>query len=163
MAPIRARNIGGGERGAALVELAVVMPLLLVVTAGIVDFGFALQRYEVIANGAREGARLASEPGYDAAAVQTRVRGYVQQGLNFDDPTLDAVMPAATSVIISNPTLTIPLAGGGSANLTSTRVDVFYHHQFMLMGPVFGLINAAWSQSITLQASSLMRTQVGGS
>ena len=124
MAPIEAQNGRRAERGAALVELAVVMPLLLVVTAGIVDFGFALQRYEVIANGAREGARLASEPGYDAAAVQARVRGYVKEGLNLTDATLNAVMPAGTSVIVSNPTLTMPLVGGGSAALPSTRVDV---------------------------------------
>ena len=144
-------------------ELAVILPLLLVVTAGIVDFGFALQRYEVIANAAREGARLATEPGYDAAAVTARVRGYVKQGLNLDDTALDALMPSGTSVGISNPTVTMPLAGGGTAALPSTRVDVFYHHQFMLMRPVLGLINKSWGQSITLHASSLMRAQVGGS
>lgn len=163
MAPITVRNRLRRDRGAALVELAVVLPLLLVVIAGIVDFGFALQRYEVLANAAREGARLSSEPGYDAAAVTARVRGYVKQGLNLDDTTLATLMPLGTSVGISSPTLTMPLAGGGTATLTSTRVDVFYHHQFMLMHRVLGLINKSWGQSITLHASSLMRTQVGGS
>ena len=43
---------------------------LLVVIAGIVDFGFAFQRYEVITNAAREGARLGSMSGYNAAFVQ---------------------------------------------------------------------------------------------
>ena len=67
MAPIRLqRSTGGAERGAALVEFALAVPLLLVVIAGIVDFGFVFQRYEVITNAAREGARLASLPGYDA-------------------------------------------------------------------------------------------------
>ena len=47
---------GRGERGAALVEFALALPMLLVVLAGIVDFGFVFQRYEVITNAAREGA-----------------------------------------------------------------------------------------------------------
>jgi len=163
MAQIVTPKIGGSDKGAALLELALVLPLLLVVIAGIVDFGFALQKYEVIANGAREGARLASEPGYDAAAITARVRGYVKQGMNLDDATLAVVMPSGTSVGVTNTTLTMPLAGGGNAAMPSTRVDVFYHHQFMLMGPIMGLINKSWNQSITLKASSIMRAQVGSS
>ena len=60
-----------GERGAALVEFALAVPLMLVVIAGIVDFGFVFQRYEVITNAAREGARLATLPGYDDAMVES--------------------------------------------------------------------------------------------
>ena len=57
MAPIRPSTVKQEERGAALVEFALALPLLLVVLAGIVDFGFVFQRYEVITNAAREGAR----------------------------------------------------------------------------------------------------------
>jgi Flp pilus assembly protein TadG len=163
MAAILDRSPALRERGAALLELAIVLPLLLVVVAGIVDFGFALQKYEVIANAAREGARLASEPGYDAAAITARVRGYVKEAMNLDDATLAVVMPAGTSVGVSSTTLTMPLVGGGTAALPSTRVDAFYHHQFMLLSPIMGLIDKSWGQSITLQASSIMRAQVGGS
>ena len=31
---------------------------------GIIDFGFLFQRYEVVTNAAREGARVAILPGY---------------------------------------------------------------------------------------------------
>lgn len=156
------RVLRSSEKGAALFELALVLPLLLVVIAGIVDFGFALQKYEVVANASREGARLASEPGYDANAITARVRGYVKQAMNFDDATMAVVMPAGTSVGVTDVTLTMPLAGGGTASLPSTRLDVFYHHQFMLMGPIMGLIQKSWNQSITLKASTVMRSQVGG-
>ena len=59
-----------GEGGNALVEFALVLPLLMLVFAGIVDFGFLFQRYEVITNAAREGARLAVLPGYGTTDVQ---------------------------------------------------------------------------------------------
>ncbi len=55
---------GRSEDGAQLVEFALVLPLLLLVVLGIAEFGFIFQRYEVITNAAREGARLAVLPGY---------------------------------------------------------------------------------------------------
>ena len=52
------------ERGAELIEFALVFPTLLLVMLGIIDFGFLFQRYEVVTNAAREGARVAILPGY---------------------------------------------------------------------------------------------------
>jgi Flp pilus assembly protein TadG len=150
------------ERGAALVELALVVPLLLVVIAGIVDFGFAFQRYEVITNAAREGARLGSLDGYTDDFIEERVRQYVKEALNLSDPTLETVMPAANSVVVSHPDITISLGGGGSVTAPVERVDAFYHHQFMLLGPIMGLINKSWGSSISLKGTSLMRMQVNG-
>src|SRR5262245_65544382 len=46
------------ERGAELVEFALVLPILLVVIAGLWDFGRAYRTYQAITNSAREGARL---------------------------------------------------------------------------------------------------------
>ena len=46
------------ERGAELIEFALVFPVLLMVVLGIVDFGFLFQRMEVVTYAAREGARL---------------------------------------------------------------------------------------------------------
>jgi Flp pilus assembly protein TadG len=149
-----------GDRGAALVELALVVPLLLVLIAGIVDFGFAFQRYEVITNAAREGARLSSLTGYDDAFVQERVRDYVKKALNLSDSTLDTVMPAANCVIVSHPNVTVNLSGGDTVDAPVARVDAFYHHQFMLLGPIMGLINKSWGSSISLKGTSLMRVQV---
>jgi Flp pilus assembly protein TadG len=52
----------GNETGAELIEFAFVLPLLLLVIVGIFDFGFLFQRYEVVTNAAREGARAAVLP-----------------------------------------------------------------------------------------------------
>lgn len=48
------------EKGASLVETALVMTFLLLLVAGIVDFGGAFQNYIIITNAAREGARTAA-------------------------------------------------------------------------------------------------------
>lgn len=46
------------ERGAAAVEMAIVLPLLLLVIGGIVDFGRLFYTQMVIGNAAREGVRV---------------------------------------------------------------------------------------------------------
>jgi len=45
------------ERGSQLVEFALVLPILLVLVFGIIDFGVALFDKAVITNAAREGVR----------------------------------------------------------------------------------------------------------
>ena len=49
-----------GERGAGLVETAVVMLILITLLAGVADAGRAFHSYIVITNAAREGARAAA-------------------------------------------------------------------------------------------------------
>jgi Flp pilus assembly protein TadG len=45
------------EHGAAAVEFALVMPILLLLVCGIIDFGLMINAKTVVANAAREGAR----------------------------------------------------------------------------------------------------------
>ena len=47
------------ERGQSLVEIALVMPIFIVLIMGIVDFGLALRSYVTVTNSVREGARYA--------------------------------------------------------------------------------------------------------
>jgi Flp pilus assembly protein TadG len=46
------------EGGQAMVEFALVIPLLVLVLMGIVDLGQGVYAYNVVASGAREGARF---------------------------------------------------------------------------------------------------------
>jgi len=48
------------KRGQALIEFAFILPFLLIITGGIVDFGLAFFVGQVIENAAREGARAGS-------------------------------------------------------------------------------------------------------
>ena len=65
------------ERGAELIEFAFALPILLLVVAGIVDFGILFQRYETVTNAAREGARIGILPDYSEADIQGRVNTYL--------------------------------------------------------------------------------------
>jgi Flp pilus assembly protein TadG len=60
------------DRGTAAVEFALVLPVLLLILFGIIDFGRALNAQITLTAAAREGVRLAAL-GYPDAAVQARV------------------------------------------------------------------------------------------
>lgn len=53
----RARRRRRGDQGAAAIEFALVVPVMLVIVFGIMQFGFAFVQSASLANGARQGAR----------------------------------------------------------------------------------------------------------
>jgi len=57
------------ERGQDLVEFAIVLPVLLLLTLGIIQFGILIWNYNTVSNAAREGARYAIvKPNADPAS-----------------------------------------------------------------------------------------------
>lgn len=61
------------QRGDSLVELAIILPVLLLILMGILDFGRAAYAYNVVANAAREGSRYAMVAPTDIAGIQSAV------------------------------------------------------------------------------------------
>ncbi len=62
-----------GERGNALAEFALVLPLLMMFVFGIIELGFAFTTAQAVEAAAREGGRLASLSSATASDVQDRV------------------------------------------------------------------------------------------
>ena len=138
------------ERGAELIEFALVLPLLLLIVLGIVDFGFLFQRMQVMTNAAREGARIAVLPGYATPDVQARVQNYVQTG---GVPTT-SLNPA---VQVTN--VTIPTTPGGPT-MSGKRVKVTYTHDFVFIGPLAGWFSGSFT-SVPVTGTAIMRDEVG--
>ncbi len=68
------------ERGAAAVEFALVLPLLLALVLGTIDWGYYFFVEQVVVNAAREGARAGSvivDPTTGNSAAQTRALDYL--------------------------------------------------------------------------------------
>jgi Flp pilus assembly protein TadG len=140
----------GGEDAAQLVEFALVLPMLLLVVLGIAEFGFIFQRYEVVTNAAREGARMAVLPGYTNADVTNRVRTYLTQG---------RVTNTVTNPNIAITNVTIPV-GAGLPAINAKRVVVTYTHTYTFL-PNIGAWFGATYTTIPLTAVAEMRKEAG--
>ena len=138
---MRLRN----ERGNALIETAITVPIVLLIAVGIFEFGRAYQTQQVLTNAAREGARQAVIEGVSDATVTATVRNYLTGG------GLTAVDP-----VISR---TVPFPGPGCP--CASRVTINYPFNFIVLQPVARLVSrtATVGAPITMQASALMRNE----
>lgn len=70
------------EDGAAAIEFALVLPLLLILVFGIIDFGRLLYTANTLTSAVREGARFASvQETLDEAQVRTHMAPYLSVAL----------------------------------------------------------------------------------
>jgi Flp pilus assembly protein TadG len=144
------RKLARTERGAALLETAITMPLLLLVVVGIFEFGRAYQTWQVLTNAAREGARIAVLPNSTTGTVQARVLTYMQYG---------QLPNAAAASINVNPNATIPY-GAGTA--TASIVTVSYPFNFIVLNPIANLVVSGSSLGgapMAITASAEMRNE----
>ena len=144
------RSRANGERGAALLEVALTLPLLLLVCMGIFEFGRAFQTWQVLTNAAREGARIAVLPAMGSAEVESRVRNFMEAGRLANSATATITVNSAARVVI----------GAGTAS--ASEVTVAYPFDFMVLNPIARLVVADSSLGgapVTLTASSLMRNE----
>jgi Flp pilus assembly protein TadG len=132
------RRAGSGlrDRGAVAVEFALLLPLLLLIVFGIIDFGRALNAQITLTQAAREGARFASV-GNLSAAVTTR--------------TQNAALPLLTNV--TTPTVTTCAVGAGvgvDAKVVASSVFTF----LTPVGAFAAMFGSATFGSSTLTLSS---------
>jgi Flp pilus assembly protein TadG len=117
------------DRGAAAVEFALVMPLLLLVIFGLIDFGRMLNAQITLTEAAREGARanaLGANVNSRVAAVTANLNGTVSPVVNQSCALGD---PDAQVTVTYNFKFVTPVGGiiklfGGSLNPTSTLTGV---------------------------------------
>lgn len=126
----RSREAGEGERGAALVEFALVLPLLLILVFGIIDFGLFFYNDIRLTHAARDAARYAS----------------------VDDPSgADAAIDAAALVSTTVDSRSVDL--GSHGNEATVTLTATYH----TITPLPGLVGIG--NAIAITATAVMRRE----
>ncbi len=114
------------EKGAAAVEFALVLPILVLLVFGIVEFGRAYNAYLSVTHAAREGARLAAVGKYDKATVVKRAFPLKEPALIVPvAPTYPQGVGAGKPVevpIAYDFTLNLPFLGKNPIQLKSTGI-----------------------------------------
>lgn len=146
MASLTRRASWSAEDGNALIEFAITLPLMLLVLLGTIDFGMLFQRYEVVTNAAREGARVAVLPGYSDGDVEARVTQLLTAG--------GLTEPAVTTVGAP-----VPLDVGGQCIIVRP-VTVEYPYSYSAVGAVAAYFDGVGFSRSGLQATAAMRSEL---
>ena len=113
------------QQGQSLVEFALLLPMLVVILFGTVEFGRLWMTMNVLTGAAREGARVAAVTAPNTAQVQTAVNN-VLSGASITGATITVVGPNAANnvtvtVRINYNVLTGTIVPGISRTLQLTR------------------------------------------
>jgi len=145
--------------GQAMAEMAIVLPILVLLVMGIIEFGLAFRTHQIITNSAREGARVAVLPSTDTQDTEDAVRSRLENsGLNPDeaeiifwctDPNVDPPEPVEGAIC--------------SSSGHETEVEVGYCHRFFLLAPLVAAAGGSdyctGSGEVDIRTSSTMRTE----
>lgn len=140
----------GAQRGQAIAEMAIAMPILLILVFGIIEMSNAWRTHQVVTNLSREGARVAILPTTSTpATVRTAITtGFSAQGMAAPD-TILVQCNGADGVC----------SGTGQEAL----VRIEYPFRFRLLGPLITWACGGGCSSsfgtITIGSTTVMRRE----
>ena len=137
------------ERGQAMLETAIALPILLVLMVGIFEVGRAYETWQVLTNAAREGARMAVTPSGTQVATTALVREYM----------LNGQLPSyATAAVVVNKGASINVNGSA---VSASSVIVDYPFEFIMLQPIVRLVapGATVGGPLTMRATAIMRNE----
>ena len=156
------------QRGASMVEFAIVLPLLLLLVFGIIEFGLLLYNKAMITNASREGARSgivsrwnnttnpATYIPLDAGGIEGVVNAYLSNHLITFTPggATPSFNPPPTPCDRNNP---------HSLPRPELRVTVNYPYTFLVFSNIVNLFpkggGTPFPGAITLTAETVMRCE----
>jgi hypothetical protein len=121
------------QKGQSFVELSVLVTLLVLLLAGVADFGRAYCIFIEIRDAAQEGASYGSYSPSDFTEIESRVRDTMTDPIDLSDPSVVTVIPALT-----NPGQSC--AGFDPVSLEPNEVEVTILYQMPIAMPFLGTI-----------------------
>ena len=131
------------RKGQALAEMAIILPVLLLLVFGMVEMSNAWRTFQIVTNSAREGARVAILTTSDETAIRTRVEQSITNG---------GLNAATATVIVECFEVNGDAAGVVcSSSGQEARVRVEFPFTFQVLGRLGGLV------PINIASTSTMR------
>ena len=116
------RSLSAGcrrQNGAVTVEMALILPVFLLLAAGILDFGHAWYMKQVVTNASREGARYGITFKTNASGVRIAPNALNPSILTTVNTYLNGLLPSDAS-----PTVTCGGSGYSSSNPSGLPINV---------------------------------------
>ena len=155
------------QKGQTIVEFAFMLPLLMIIVVGIIDFSIIFYNKAVVTNASREGARAGCVARYDPSinpspyvpldltGVQTAVNNYLAgRVVTFGAPNITTSVTWGTSPTPPLPNASPP--GTPAAPPASNYIDVVvtYRYTFLALARFAG-----WGSTMNISAETIMRME----
>ena len=118
------------QKGAAIIEFAIILPFLLLLLCGTIEFGLLFYNKQVVTNASREGARAGITAKVSSTEVKTIVTDYcLNRMVSLTDPIVIAdkdvtvISPDANNDLTVNVTLDYSLLFAPIIGVSSTTIS----------------------------------------
>jgi hypothetical protein len=117
------------EKGTAVVEFAVILPLLITLFAGIVEFGLLYFNKQILATASREGARIGIVVGTTDSEIRERVKKVCRE--ESEEGNFQPMLASFGTLIVDLPDGNITITKAGDKFPADLTVAIEYEYQFL--------------------------------
>jgi Flp pilus assembly protein TadG len=131
----RKLNHKRNERGQSLVELAVALPVMILILLGTVDFGMAIFTYSILRDAAQEGALYGSFNPTNKLQIENRARNISPRG---EDEVFSSPINLRDTSLIIVEIKPLGAACQGSTRGVANSLQVNVSYRYPLLMPFAG-------------------------
>jgi Flp pilus assembly protein TadG len=149
----RKRRLTQNERGQSLVELAITLPILILLLLGTLDFGMAIFSYSMLRDAAQEGAFYGSFNPSNVAEIENRAR-------NISPRAKDAIFSSPVQLRDTNLIKVSVLALGkfcqGTEDGVANSIQVNVSYRYPILMPFIGRLIGSNTIPLTGSATNVI-------
>ncbi|NOT05847.1 MAG: pilus assembly protein [Anaerolineales bacterium] len=149
----RKRGFGHGERGQSLVELAVSLPVILLLLIGTLDFGMAIFSYAILRDAAQEGAFYGSFNPANKAEIENRARNISPRG---EEGVFSSPVDLRNKTLVKVNVKAIGASCQGITKGKANSLQVSVSYQYPIIMPFAGQIISSDTITLTGTATNII-------
>ena len=149
----RKRRPTQSERGQSLVELAITLPILILLLLGTLDFGMAIFSYSMLRDAAQEGAFYGSFNPSNVAEIENRARNISPRA---DDAVFSSPVQLTDTDLIKVSVQALGKSCQGAKNGVANSIQVNVSYRYPILMPFIGRLIGSNTIPLTGTATNVI-------
>lgn len=149
----RTQKFSRSERGQSLVELAITLPILVLLLLGTLDFGMAIFSYSMLRDAAQEGAFYGSFNPSNIAEIENRARNISPRA---EDEIFSSPVQLRDTDLIKVSVRALGNYCQGAENGAANSIQVNVSYKYPLLMPFIGRLIGSNTISLTGTATNVI-------
>jgi Flp pilus assembly protein TadG len=147
------RSLTRSERGQSLVELAVTLPILLLLLLGTLDFGMAIFSYSMLRDAAQEGAFYGSFNPSNITEIENRARNISPRA---EDAVFSSPVQLRDTDLIKVSVLALGNFCQGTEDGVANSIQVNVSYRYPILMPFIGRLIGSSTIPLTGSATNVI-------